>query len=155
MARRKGICKSKMSLIGAAPPDQKKAVGQRLNALKDQVTGLHESRKQAMAEQGARPAWTSPSRLRPAIGNRHVLMKVIDELTELFGRMGFSVAAGPEVEDEFHNFVALNIPDSHPARIRWTTSTSRPAGEGTAREDAPEAQATARCARRPAPSRSA
>jgi phenylalanyl-tRNA synthetase alpha chain len=43
-------------------------------------------------------------------------MKVIDELTELFGRMGFSVAAGPEVEDEFHNFVALNIPESHPAR---------------------------------------
>jgi phenylalanyl-tRNA synthetase alpha chain len=43
-------------------------------------------------------------------------MQVVDELTELFGRMGFSVAAGPEVEDEFHNFVALNIPESHPAR---------------------------------------
>jgi phenylalanyl-tRNA synthetase alpha chain len=43
-------------------------------------------------------------------------MKVVDELTELFGRMGFAVASGPEVEDEFHNFVALNIPASHPAR---------------------------------------
>ena len=43
-------------------------------------------------------------------------MKVQDELTELFGRMGFSVASGPEVEDEFHNFIALNIPKSHPAR---------------------------------------
>jgi phenylalanyl-tRNA synthetase alpha chain len=43
-------------------------------------------------------------------------MKVQDELTELFGRMGFAVATGPEVEDEFHNFVALNIPESHPAR---------------------------------------
>jgi phenylalanyl-tRNA synthetase alpha chain len=43
-------------------------------------------------------------------------MKVIDELVELFGRMGFSVATGPEVEDDFHNFVALNIPESHPAR---------------------------------------
>jgi phenylalanyl-tRNA synthetase alpha chain len=43
-------------------------------------------------------------------------MKVVDELTELFGRMGFSIATGPEVEDEFHNFVALNIPESHPAR---------------------------------------
>jgi len=40
----------------------------------------------------------------------------VDELTELFGRMGFSVASGPEVEDEFHNFVALNIPEAHPAR---------------------------------------
>src|SRR5205085_8919677 len=54
--------------------------------------------------------------LQPQVGNRHILMKVIDELTELFGRMGFSVATGPEVEDEFHNFVALNIPESHPAR---------------------------------------
>jgi phenylalanyl-tRNA synthetase alpha chain len=43
-------------------------------------------------------------------------MKVIDELTELFARMGFAVADGPEVEDEFHNFIALNIPESHPAR---------------------------------------
>src|SRR5213076_1670898 len=43
-------------------------------------------------------------------------MKVIDELVELFGRMGFAVASGPEVEDEFHNFVALNIPEQHPAR---------------------------------------
>jgi phenylalanyl-tRNA synthetase alpha chain len=113
----KGICKAKMSLIGAAPPDQKKTVGQRLNALKDQVTGLHESRKQAMAEQGGEPGVdvTEPG-IRPAIGNRHVVNKVIDELSELFGRMGFSVAAGPEVEDEFHNFVALNIPASHPAR---------------------------------------
>jgi phenylalanyl-tRNA synthetase alpha chain len=53
---------------------------------------------------------------RLQIGNRHILNKVIDELTELFGRMGFSVASGPEVEDEFHNFVALNIPKQHPAR---------------------------------------
>ena len=43
-------------------------------------------------------------------------MKVVDELTELFGRMGFSVASGPEVEDDFHNFVALNIAEAHPAR---------------------------------------
>src|SRR3954454_17057587 len=57
----KGILKAKMSLIGVAAPDQKKAVGQRLNALKDQVNSLHESRKQAVAEQGAKPASTSPS----------------------------------------------------------------------------------------------
>ena len=67
---------------------------------------------------------------RPQLGNRHILMKVVDELTELFGRMGFSVASGPEVEDEFHNFVALNIPESHPAATRSTTSTSRETGEG-------------------------
>jgi phenylalanyl-tRNA synthetase alpha chain len=127
----KGICKAKMSLIGAAAPDQKKTVGQRLNALKDQVTGLHESRKQAMAEQGGEMGVdvTEPG-IRPAIGNRHVVNKVIDELSELFGRMGFSVAAGPEVEDEFHNFVALNIPASHPARDPLDNFyLERPAGQ--------------------------
>src|SRR5690606_13674932 len=54
--------------------------------------------------------------LRPQLGNRHPILKTADELAELFGRMGFTVAAGPELEDEFHNFVALNIPPSHPAR---------------------------------------
>src|SRR4051794_33519647 len=113
----KGILKAKMSLIGVAAPDQKKAVGQRLNALKDQVNSLHESRKQAVAEQGGEAGVdvTEPG-IRPAIGNRHVVNKVIDELPELSGRMAFSVAAGPEVEDESHNSVALNIPASHPAR---------------------------------------
>jgi phenylalanyl-tRNA synthetase alpha chain len=50
------------------------------------------------------------------IGSRHVIMQTIDELLDIFGRMGFGVAYGPEVEDEWHNFVALNIPPEHPAR---------------------------------------
>ena len=53
---------------------------------------------------------------RPRLGVRHVIMQTIDELLELFGRMGFDVGYGPEVEDEYHNFVALNIEPSHPAR---------------------------------------
>ncbi len=58
-------------------------------------------------------------------------MKVVDELTELFGRMGFSVAGGPEVEDEFHNFIALNIPKQHPARDPLDNFYLSPAtGEG-------------------------
>src|SRR5690606_18338823 len=50
------------------------------------------------------------------MGRQHVITQTIDELIEVFGRMGFDVATGPEVEDEFHNFVALNIPQDHPAR---------------------------------------
>jgi len=50
------------------------------------------------------------------IGKRHVIMQTIDELLDIFGRMGFGVAYGPEVEDEWHNFIALNIPPEHPAR---------------------------------------
>src|SRR5690606_10634082 len=50
------------------------------------------------------------------MGRQHIITQTIDELTEVFARMGFAVARGPEVEDERHNFVALNIPESHPAR---------------------------------------
>jgi len=50
------------------------------------------------------------------LGSSHIIMQTIDELLEIFGRMGFEVGYGPEVEDEYHNFVALNIDESHPAR---------------------------------------
>lgn len=114
----KGRVKGLMPLLAQVPKDQKPAVGQRVNAVKDEITSLFESRKATLA--GAPNAVTGidvtePGK-RPAIGNRHILMKCVSELTELFGRMGFSVASGPEVEDDFHNFVALNIPESHPAR---------------------------------------
>ena len=114
----KGAIKNLTNLIGAAPKEQKREVGQKVNAAKNQVDAAFDEKKSHLAA-GA-PAVpsedvTEPGR-RPCIGNRHILMTVTDELTELFGRMGFSVATGPELEDEFHNFVALNIPQSHPAR---------------------------------------
>ena len=113
----KGVLKAKMALIGQAAPDQKKVVGQKLNELKTRLEEFHASKKTQFEQQATPDAVdvTEPGR-RPALGNRHLVMKVIDELTDLFGRMGFAVAEGPEVEDEFHNFVALNIPASHPAR---------------------------------------
>ena len=114
-----GEIKNLMQLIKQVPGDQKKAFGQKANAAKDQVTAAYEQRKTdlSVGDTAGREAIdvTEPG-ARPALGNRHILMKVTDELTELFARMGFAVAAGPEVEDEFHNFVALNIPKQHPAR---------------------------------------
>src|SRR5258706_8403951 len=108
-----------MQLIKTAPPDQKKTVGQRANAVQDQIKGAFESRKTEMAstQSASKDALdvTEPGKA-PSVGNRHILMKVADELTDLFARMGFSTASGPEVEDEFHNFIALNIPQQHPAR---------------------------------------
>ncbi len=59
---------------------------------------------------------TRPGQPRPKLGHRHPLTQTADELIDLFGRFGFSVARGPEVEDIFHNFEALNIPPAHPAR---------------------------------------
>jgi len=75
-------------------------------------------------KKGALAAWpaagpmidvTEPG-LPMGLGRRHVLTRTIDEITEVFARLGFSVAYGPELEDEWHNFNALNIPPDHPAR---------------------------------------
>jgi phenylalanyl-tRNA synthetase alpha chain len=130
--------KDLMAPLASAPREQKREIGQKLNGVKDQLNSSFEKRKGELSEsQGGKDALdvTEPGR-RPAIGNRHILMKVIDELTDLFGKMGFSVASGPEVEDEFHNFVALNIPESHPARDpldNFYLSTAETAGEGARR----------------------
>jgi phenylalanyl-tRNA synthetase alpha chain len=113
-----GKVKNLMSLLKEVPKEQKPAFGQKSNAAKAQITEAFESKKQALSAAGVVPMTedvTEPGK-RPLVGNRHILMKVVDELTTLFGRMGFAVAAGPEVEDEFHNFIALNIPENHPAR---------------------------------------
>jgi phenylalanyl-tRNA synthetase alpha chain len=113
-----GEVKNLMQLLKTAPPDQKKLVGQRVNTLKDQLTTDFESRKTNLASSAPSADSldvTEPGK-PPRAGNRHILMKVQDELTDLFARMGFSTASGPEVEDEFHNFIALNIPPQHPAR---------------------------------------
>ena len=114
-----GLVKNLTRFISEAPREQKRVVGQRVNEIKKQVEECFDARKQQLAQDTSADRdyvdVTEPGH-RPQIGNRHILMKVIDELTELFGRMGFSVASGPEVEDEFHNFVALNIPEAHPAR---------------------------------------
>jgi phenylalanyl-tRNA synthetase alpha chain len=112
--------KGLMSLISQAPPDQKKAVGQGANQGQARLKLSFEAKQHSLAGTGGGAQKdavdiTEPGR-KPELGNRHILMKVVDELAELFGRLGFAVASGPEVEDEFHNFVALNIPASHPAR---------------------------------------
>ncbi|HEY1683871.1 MAG TPA: phenylalanine--tRNA ligase subunit alpha [Tepidisphaeraceae bacterium] len=112
-----GQIKQLMKLLGAVPKEQKPAVGQRANQVSKSITEKFEALKANLGSAPAGPPLdvTEPG-LRPGLGNKHILMKTVDGLVELFGRMGFSVAAGPEVEDEFHNFIALNIPKQHPAR---------------------------------------
>jgi phenylalanyl-tRNA synthetase alpha chain len=132
-----GLVKKLPEMLRAAPKESKAALGQRINSGKGQVEGAFEEKKAAIAQSGAAAGKdaidvTEPGR-RPQLGNRHIIMKVTDELTELFGRMGFATASGPEVEDEFHNFVALNIPKQHPARDPldnfYLTSARKEGGE--------------------------
>jgi phenylalanyl-tRNA synthetase alpha chain len=114
-----GQLKAAMKWLGQVSKDQKPAVGQKLNAVKEAISTAFEARKLELSAGGAADKdaadATEPGR-RPQIGAKHVLMQCTDELVELFSRMGFAVATGPEVEDEFHNFIALNIPEQHPAR---------------------------------------
>jgi phenylalanyl-tRNA synthetase alpha chain len=114
----KGRLKDLMGLLGKVAKDHKPAVGQRVNAAKTALGEAFEAKRASLEAGGAgRDAIdvTVPGE-RPPAGRLHILMRCLDELVELFGRMGFAAAAGPEVEDDFHNFVALNIPQAHPAR---------------------------------------
>jgi phenylalanyl-tRNA synthetase alpha chain len=117
---RKGLVTQMLSRVGEFPPEQRPAAGQIANKVKKMVTAEFEQVKNAVVQaQVGKTAElidvTLPGIL-PSIGRPHLITQTINELLELFGRMGFSVARGPEVEDEWHNFVALNIPPHHPAR---------------------------------------
>ena len=118
LGRNNSVVDSWMRLIPGAPADQKKAIGRFANQLKQAL----ETRWTAHVESGAleaRPAGavdvTLPGR-RPAIGHRHPLTIVRDRMEAIFTRMGFAVVEGPEAEDEWHCFDALNMPAEHPAR---------------------------------------
>jgi phenylalanyl-tRNA synthetase alpha chain len=120
----KGKLKAAMAGLKDVPGPEKPAVGQRLNAVK---TTLEEAFKARQTEFGASGGgavavgetidMTEPGLIEShTIGRRHIISRVRDELVEVFARMGFEVAQGPELEDDEHNFIKLNIPPEHPAR---------------------------------------
>jgi phenylalanyl-tRNA synthetase alpha chain len=118
LGRKNSVVASWMQLIASAPPDQKKNIGRYANELKQAI----EARWAAYAEAADRdtlPAGavdvTLPGRI-VAPGHRHPLTVVRDRMEEIFTRMGFAIVEGPEVEDEWHCFDALNMPAEHPAR---------------------------------------
>lgn len=116
-----GKLKEVFGLLKDVPKQDKPAVGARLNALRG---GLEEAYAAARESRGAaKPGGqglvdvTEPGLIATlSRGRRHILTRVTEELVEVFGRMGFAVAQGPELEDDEHNFVKLNIPPGHPAR---------------------------------------
>ncbi|MCC6427544.1 MAG: phenylalanine--tRNA ligase subunit alpha [Phycisphaerales bacterium] len=104
------------------PKDQKAAVGARfktLNAALDQALAAKKTQVESAAPKTTGPVidMTEPALIRSwAVGRRHIISRVRDELVDVFARMGFDVADGPEIEDDEHNFIKLNIPADHPAR---------------------------------------
>jgi phenylalanyl-tRNA synthetase alpha chain len=143
----RGAVKTAMAGLKDVPRTEKPAVGARLNEVKGALERAFEQKKAAL-EQSAAPSGPFVDVTEPGIplglGRRHVLSRTIDEITDVFAQMGFGVAAGPEVEDEWHNFSALNIPPGHPAReptdnffLRTLNGAGRAAGASAAREAGP------------------
>ena len=116
---RKGQITGMLSRIGDFTAEEKPKAGQLANKIKKEVTAAFEEKKKQLQQLQTSPGEfvdvTLPG-IEPNIGKSHVITQTTSELLEIFGRMGFEVAYGPEVEDEKHNFVALNIPPEHPAR---------------------------------------
>lgn len=115
---RKGVLQSLFADFKQVAPEQKRAVGQELNELKQAIEALLEEAKQQSA--GPSAGGGSGDLTRPAEpfrpGARHPVTLVRNEVIEIFQRIGFTVMEGPEIEDDWHNFSALNFPPEHPAR---------------------------------------
>lgn len=122
-----GVISDWLKLIGSVPPENRAAVSSRFNRAKNDVAAALAARKGELesAALAARLAservdLTLPAPEAPR-GSVHPVSQVMDELTEIFADLGFAVAEGPEIEDDWHNFTALNIPETHPARAMHDT----------------------------------
>jgi phenylalanyl-tRNA synthetase alpha chain len=124
---KKGSISEQMKALGAMSPDARKEAGAALNVLKDRVTEAIAARKAVLQEAQLEQRLASekldvtlPSRLESR-GTVHPVSQVWEEVVQIFGDLGFAVAEGPHIEDDFHNFTALNIPPEHPARQEHDT----------------------------------
>ncbi|MEE2877986.1 MAG: phenylalanine--tRNA ligase subunit alpha, partial [Pseudomonadota bacterium] len=119
---KKGRISGLMKTLGGMSPEERQTMGPALNGLRNRVQEAVEARKAALEEaeleqrlQTERIDMTLPPRSAPE-GRLHPVMQVFEEVAAIFGDMGFTVAVGPDIEDDWHNFTALNFPEGHPAR---------------------------------------
>ncbi len=124
---KKGQLTDYLKNLGQLPPEERPLAGQQVNTIKQKVQGLIEQRETVLqaAQVSAQLAAetidiTLPGR-RQEFGSSHPVTKTRERLAALFTEMGFGVMDGPEIEDDYHNFAALNIPDLHPARAMQDT----------------------------------
>ena len=124
---KKGSISEQMKGLGAMSPEARKEAGAALNVLKDKVTEAIAARKAVLQEAQLEQRLASekidvtlPARVEPR-GTVHPVSQVWEEVVQIFGDLGFAVAEGPHIEDDFHNFTALNIPPEHPARQEHDT----------------------------------
>ena len=105
--------------IKNVPAEQRKAFGQQVNLLKQKAQAFFDEQKQRLEDAApATGSLTDPTRPATAVklGSRHPISIMMDEVCEIFERIGFTTVAGPDIEDDWHIFTALNFPEEHPAR---------------------------------------
>ncbi|TFI56980.1 phenylalanine--tRNA ligase subunit alpha [Sphingomonas parva] len=124
---KQGAITQLLKSLGGMSPEQRQEEGPRIHGLRERVTSAIAERKAALEAEALerRLATETLDMTLPAEprlqGSVHPVSQVMDELAEIFADLGFSVATGPEIEDDWHNFTALNIPESHPARAMHDT----------------------------------
>ena len=133
---KKGEISMLMRGLGKMSPDEKKVMGPALNGLKNEITKLIETRKEVLEAQALETALASETMdmslpVDVGAGTLHPVAQVMEEMAVIFSDMGFSVAEGPDIEDDFHNFTALNFPPGHPARDMHDTFFMAPEQDGT------------------------
>lgn len=124
---KKGALTEQLKRIGGLPPEQRRGAGQAVNAAKQSLENRFRERRESLqieSEAGKSAAEaidvTLPGR-GMGLGGPHPITRTLQRVEAIFGRLGFAVAEGPEIEDDFHNFEALNIPADHPARAMHDT----------------------------------
>ncbi len=124
---KKGVLTEKLKSLGKLPPEQRPIVGQSINAAKQTIQNNLEERKNLLQQEALEKELaaeavdvTLPGR-GVKQGGLHPVTKTMQRIEELFAKIGFVVEEGPEIEDEYHNFEALNIPSHHPARAMHDT----------------------------------
>jgi phenylalanyl-tRNA synthetase alpha chain len=115
---RKGRIADLFDNLKNLPPSERPSAGQAFNALRDEVQSLFDRKKESLeivVPTEGKPDLTLPGRAN-WVGTLHPIMQTLEEIKRIFVRMGFGIADGPEIEDDWHNFEALNFPPDHPAR---------------------------------------
>ena len=136
---KQGSITAQLKQLGALPPEQRKAAGEAINRARDAVGQALAARKAVLEEAAldARLAGEAVDVTLPgrgaARGGIHPVSRTLERIAEIFGRLGYELADGPEIEDDWHNFEALNFPPHHPARAMHDTFYFPPDASGVAR----------------------
>ena len=134
-----GLITEQLKALGKLPPDERKTHGERVNRAKETILAAIATRK-AVLEAAALRQRLSSERVDVTMpgrnaehGSLHPLTRALERITNIFARLGYEVADGPEIEDDWHNFGALNFPPDHPARTMHDTFWIRPDKNGESR----------------------